>query len=80
MKLKLVLWAIKHHRLAFGLHKVIKGLEIKDGTFLYSTGKMWNPADTTFTNNIVADHKVIITHDDGGVNISGYVGGLKKAP
>ena len=66
---------MRHHKVAAGLATVIKGLRLKDGMFTYTSDPMWDPTNTTFTNNIKADHNITITSDDGGVNITGYVGG-----
>ena len=75
MKLRLVLWAIKNHKFAWGLTKVIRGLDIKDGFVWYTSKKILRPDEIKIIDNIKPDKTITITADDGGVNISGYVGG-----
>ena len=57
------------------LSKAKVKIDWKKMNFAVSSGPMFNPADAKFINNIKADHTITITSDDGGVNISGYVGG-----
>ena len=75
---------MKHRRAFFFVAKIIGGIKFgKDGTFSYSSGRMFNPADAVFINNIKPDrtfHIKIDETDDKGrfKRLSGFVGGKPK--
>ena len=68
-------WAIQNRKALWTLSKISKAFVYRDGYFTYTSARMFSPADAKFIDNIRPNYDIVITDDNGRVNISGWAGG-----